>query len=185
MSNISPIMGHVQVKMINTEAGYSIMFEDHTMIGTVNAQLEKALKKIEKQEYSLAFDVFAPIALLKEIIGTANKENNALVRVQITVYGPPSAAQGVGKEFSSHKLYLQRAEYIKEGTVYDNPHVLKLAGFQYPTTHIPTFIEEVQAEKATAEVLKSTITDLYSSLTRSHDLGGLEGDERLITPLLL
>lgn len=185
MSNKSPITGHVQVKLVKLETGFSIVFEDHTAIGPVNSQLEKALKRIEEQQYSLNFDVFAPINLLKDTIGRVNKEKEAVVRVQITVYGPPSAAQGVGKELSSHKLYLQQAEYIKEGTKYDNPHVLVLPSFQQSTTQIQVVTEETQAEKTTTEVLKNTITDVFSSLTRSHDLRGVEADERLITPLLL
>lgn len=167
------------------ETGYSIVFDDETVIGTVNAQLDKALKNIEEQQYSLEFDVFAPIDLLKDTIGRASKGKEAIVRVQITIYGPPSAAHGVGKELCSHKLYLQRADYVKEGTVYENPHVLKLASFQEEPKQITIVSEEIQPEKPTAQVLKSTITDVFSSLTRSHDLRGVEADECLTTPLLV
>jgi SWI/SNF-related matrix-associated actin-dependent regulator of chromatin subfamily A3 len=129
--------------------------------------------------------VFAPIRAIQETLGRASKDKEAIVRVQINVYGPRPIAAEIGKELSDQKIYLQRPGWVRDGATYENPHVLTLTGFQYLTTDIATPLEDATTEKATTETLKSTIKNVYSSLTRDQNLRGLEGDERLNTLLLL
>jgi SWI/SNF-related matrix-associated actin-dependent regulator of chromatin subfamily A3 len=184
-SIMAPIQGHTQLKIIKPEAQFVIAFPDDTVLGEVNAQLEKALVSITEQGYQLDFEVFAPVRAIQETLGRATKEKEAVVRVQINVYGARSIAHDIGKDLSDQKIYLQRPGYVRGGTTYENPHVLTLTGFQYSTTDITTPLEDTTTEKTTTETLKSTIKEVYSSLTRDQNLRGLEGDERLNTSLLL
>jgi SWI/SNF-related matrix-associated actin-dependent regulator of chromatin subfamily A3 len=184
-STVAPIQGHTQMKVIKPEAQFQIAFLDGTIVADINAQLEKALVSITEQGYQLDYEVFAPIRAIQETLGRAGKEKEAIVRMQINVYGPRSIAHDIGKELSKRKIYLQRPVYIRDGAPYDNPHVLTLTGFQCSTTDVAMPIEDTHKEKATIETLASAIEDVYSSLTRDRNLRGLEGDERLSASLLI
>lgn len=83
-------------------------------------------------------------------------------------------------------MYLQRPDYVRCGAGYNNPHLLKLSSHQLPFEATVLVAEEKSTEdKEVIDTLKETMTEVYSSLTRSHNLIGLEGDERLQTRLLL
>jgi SWI/SNF-related matrix-associated actin-dependent regulator of chromatin subfamily A3 len=180
----SPIPGHTLLTVTKSDDQFFVTFADGAVLGEVNASLEQALTSISEQQYTLDFEVFAPVRAIRETITKATKEKVAIVRVQISVYGPRAFADGVGQELSQQKVYLQSPDYIGPGTDYDNPHVLKLADHQKPLPLNPTFVDETATGKADDEDLKKAISHVYSSLTRDQNLRGLEGDERLRTPLL-
>jgi SWI/SNF-related matrix-associated actin-dependent regulator of chromatin subfamily A3 len=126
------------------------------------------------------------IKAIRETISRATKEKEAIVRVQISVYGPRATARAIGKHLSEQKIYLQRPDYIRDGADYDNPHVLKLEDHQFPVAEPFLDSEKNLVEhEGNIDTLKKTVTEVYSSLTRDHNLVGLEGDERLRTRLLL
>ncbi|KAF2638942.1 hypothetical protein P280DRAFT_404018 [Massarina eburnea CBS 473.64] len=175
------------MSITNSENQYVVTFPDGTVLGEANAQLEKALTTIFEQQYQIDFEVFAPIRPIRETISRATKEKEAIVRVNINIYGTRTIVQGIGQELSSHKIYLQRPDYIKPGLVYDNPHILKLAAFQLPLIdQIDDLREDRKQENETKKEkdFKKTINTIYSSLTRNESLAGLEGDSRLKTKLL-
>jgi SWI/SNF-related matrix-associated actin-dependent regulator of chromatin subfamily A3 len=180
----SPINGHALMQVTKPDTQFLITFSDGVVLGEVNASLEQALHNIAEQQYSLDFEVFAPVRAIREVILRATKEKDAIVRVQISVYGPRRIAQDIGRELSQMKIYLQRPDYVREGADYDNPHVLKLLQHDSSIPDVLTHAEETSSEKVADETLKKTIADVYSSLTRDKNLRGIEGDERLKTPLL-
>jgi SWI/SNF-related matrix-associated actin-dependent regulator of chromatin subfamily A3 len=181
----SPVQGHLQLELVLSGSHFQIFFPDGVVLGEVNTQLDNALLHISEQRYELGYEVFAPIKAMRETISKVIREKEAIVRVQVNVYGPLSAAEDVGREFSKAKLYLQSPDYVRYGTTYDNPHVLKLANSQAKELTAVQYVEEQGTGKAAAGELNQAIKDVYSSLTRSQNLEGLEGDERLLTPLLL
>jgi SWI/SNF-related matrix-associated actin-dependent regulator of chromatin subfamily A3 len=183
-SAASPIHGHTLMHVTRPDNQYVVTFDDGTVLGEANASLEQALNNIAEQQYLLDFEVFAPVRAIRETISRATKEKDAIVRVQITIYGPRKSAQNIGRELSQLKIYLQRPDYVRDGADYDNPHVLKLANPQYTFPEVVVYTEEKSLEKAADTTLTKTIEDVYSSLTRDKNLQGLEGDERLKTPLL-
>lgn len=185
--NTSPVPGHYQLTVVQSEGHFVVKFLDETILGDVNQQLQKALLELYEQQYQLDLDVFAPIVPIRETIGRATTANNAVVRVNIVVYGPETTVHGVGEELSSHKIYLQKPDYIKDHLIYDNPHVLKLEGFQTPMDerlHETERDQQNLSDSQKAENLKDTMSKIYSSLTRRHYLHDLEADGRLKTPLL-
>jgi len=181
----SPIPGHARMFIIKPEAQFLVAFPDGAVVGDANAQLDGALTSIAEQGYEVDLEVFAPIRVIQETIGRATKEKEAVVRVQVNVYGPPIAACDIGRELSQQKIYLQRPVYVRDGYQYENPHILTLPGFQGSMPEIPPSItEESCPNKIGLQTLKSTLQDVYSSLTRDRNLRELEGDERLNTSLL-
>jgi len=181
----SPVPGHARMVIVKPEAQFIVAFPDGLVVGDANAQLDGALTSIAEQGYEMDLEVFAPISVIQETIGRAKKDKEAVVRVQINVYGPPTAACDIGREFSQQKIYLQRPIHIRDGYRYENPHILTLPGFDGSTPDIPTITEEPLPDKVGLQSLKSTLQNVYSSLTRDRNLHGLEGDERLNTDLLL
>ena len=180
-----PIEGYFQMSIVKAEDQFVVAFPDGTVMGEVNAQLEKALESIPEQ-HQIDLEVLAPIKPIRETINRATKEKDAIVRVNINVYGPRNVAHQIGRELSQHKVYLQRPDCMRNGLTYDNPHLLKLPNFQSSYKEGIIHVEnEKRAETSKVEEFKKTISDVYASLTRGHKLVGLEGDARLKTALLL
>jgi SWI/SNF-related matrix-associated actin-dependent regulator of chromatin subfamily A3 len=184
VSAASPIQGHMLMQVVKPDSRFLVAFDDGAILGEINASLEKVLSDIFEQQYLLDFEVFAPIRAIRETISRANKEKDAVVRVQINIYGPRKIAHEIGRELSQAKLYLQCPDYVRGGVNYDNPHMLKLEGDQgqLPVTSVNE--EEVVVEQTADETMKETIAEVFSSLTRDKNLQGLEGDNRLKTQLL-
>ncbi|KAK7190159.1 SNF2 family domain-containing protein [Paraphaeosphaeria sporulosa] len=182
-----PIPGHFQMLITKAEDRYLVGFPDGTLLGEANALLEEALESIEKQRHRVDLEAFAPIRPIRETIYRATKEKEAVVRVNINIYGPSSVTQEIGSILSSKKIYLQRPDYIKPGMSYENPHVLKLGNFQHSFHSQEVDLrteQQPESEVAKAEAFQKTIDTIYSSLTRGQTLAGLEGDDRLKTQLL-
>lgn len=180
----SSIAGHSQMNLVRTETQYHVAFPDGTVLGELNLQLEEALNIILEQQCTLDFEVFAPIRAIRETISKATKEKDAIARVQINTYGTPSASITVGRELSQRKIYLQRPERVRDGIAYDNPHVLRLDNFEIDDTVQALELVDPPMEKTTGQIVKQTITNVFSALTRDQNLTALEGDRRLRTPLL-
>jgi SWI/SNF-related matrix-associated actin-dependent regulator of chromatin subfamily A3 len=180
----SPIQGHTLLNLTRPEAEFMVTFQDGQVLGEVNEQLGDALSRFADTRSCLEFEVFAPVRAIRETIARAEKEADARVRVQISIYGPRHIAQEIGKELSQRKIYLQSPDYVREGIEHDNPHVLKLSNRQYSSADVLNIVAEKPLGTAADELLKETIVDVYSSLTRDQHLQGLEGDERLRTSLL-
>lgn len=180
----SPVTGHIQFQLIRSETQFLVAFADGHIFGEVNAQLEKALTNIKEQHLQLEIEVFVPTRATRETISRATREHEAVVRVQLNIYGPQASSDSVGQELSQNKLYLQRPDYVREGAIYENPHVLKFSDEQNATSIVNISADEPSTEGASGEELQKVITNVYASLTRNENLKGLEGHERLRTPLL-
>jgi SWI/SNF-related matrix-associated actin-dependent regulator of chromatin subfamily A3 len=182
-----PVPGHYQLGVTKCEQQFTVIFPDGSCLGEVNAQLERALTGIVEQEQHVDLEVFAPIRPIQDTIGRAYKKGEAIVRVNVNLYGTRAAAHSIGQELSNHKIYLQQPDYCPPKLTYDNPHVLKLKNFQVSTIDQTVGApeeEQPEDEFQKAEAFKMTISTIYSSLTRNQSLVGLEGDDRLKTKLL-
>ncbi|KAF2847249.1 hypothetical protein T440DRAFT_492050 [Plenodomus tracheiphilus IPT5] len=162
-----------------------VMFDNGPALGEINKQLETALQNITEQRHYLEIEVFAPIKAIQDTIGRVQKENDAIVRVQVYIYGSREAAQEIGNELSQLKLFLQKALHVRDGCFYENPQNLPLVGYHYSRPEASDQAAEAELAKATLESLDRTVTQVFSSLTRGEKLRGLEGDNRLKTTLLL
>ncbi|KAF2181727.1 hypothetical protein K469DRAFT_691814 [Zopfia rhizophila CBS 207.26] len=179
--------GHYALKIVEQNDHIFVKFADGVVLGELNSQLAKALEKIIRREL-VDFEVLAHIRTVRETIGKAGKAKDAIIRVNINVYGPRNIAKQVGGELSKSKIYLQKPDYQRKGVAYDNPHVLKLSTTHVARVDAMSHVAEPAKEKLTEadkeEQFKKIIGNVYTSLKRSHRLHGLEGDGRLKTPLL-
>ncbi|KAJ4988673.1 DNA repair and recombination protein rad5c [Stagonosporopsis vannaccii] len=180
----SPIAGHVQLNLNEVEGQYLAVFSQGHVLGEVNVQLEKALNNIKERQLELNLEVFVPTRSTRETISRANKGQEAVIRAQINVYGPVRSADSVGQELSQNKLYLQRPEYVRYGVPYENPHVLKFTDDLDAIPVANVVLDEISGSTTTDSHLQEVVANVYSSLTRNENLRGLEGHERLRTPLL-
>jgi len=180
--------GHCIMKMSKTEDTISALFSDNSICGELNTQLTESMLDLKLLDNpSLEFEAVANLSTVIDTIGKAEKANDAVVRVDINMYGPRSSLKELGKKLSGRRIFLQRPNYWRHGVPYDNPHFLKLPHVEVNQTANP-MIPQIPGEKGSEmdkeEEFKRTIGNVYASLTRSRKLHGLEGDGRLRTPLL-
>jgi SWI/SNF-related matrix-associated actin-dependent regulator of chromatin subfamily A3 len=164
-----------------------LKFQDNVDFGHMNAHTSKALEE-PFSEPSIQIEVLGSRSAIREAIGKATKATDAIVRVNINVYGPGEATKVrelVAHRLSSRKIYLQRPDNPRPGTVYDNPHVLK-----FPDMDIPSFVYNTELAAHRSEVsddpekLQKILDNVYASLTRGSKLNRIEGDHRVETELL-
>jgi SWI/SNF-related matrix-associated actin-dependent regulator of chromatin subfamily A3 len=162
----------------------ALTFADGTEFGILNEHASKVLGKLVDQS-KVDLDCLAPTNMLRETIEKASKAKDAVVRVDINVYGASSDRQEVGHFLSANKLYLQRPDQLRPGLEYDNPHIL-----HFPDMAAETFeyapepcVNDNPTSKST-EIFRQTISDVYSSLQRGRRLNCMEGDDRIKTDLL-
>jgi SWI/SNF-related matrix-associated actin-dependent regulator of chromatin subfamily A3 len=162
----------------------TLTFADGTDFGILNEHASSTLRKLLDQSL-VDLDCLAPTLALRETIEKAAKAKDAIVRVDINVYGASSARQEVGCHLSDNKLYLQRPDQLRPGLEYDNPHFLRFPDMEAETVEPApeSHVNDKPASKST-EVFRRTISEVYSSLQRGTRLHCVEGDDRVKTELL-
>ncbi|KAK2745332.1 hypothetical protein FQN55_006237 [Onygenales sp. PD_40] len=138
---------------------------------------------------SIQLEAVADVPSLRETIGKVTKAKDAIIRVDICIYGSRESSADVGRHLSNNKVYLQRPDPQRQraGSIYDNPHVIKFPDLQIrDVDRRPTEMEEEGSELMveSGEGFQKAIQDVYDSLHRSSNLRRLEGDSRLKTTLL-
>src|SRR5580700_4914275 len=113
-----------------------LRFQDGTEFGILNTHTSKALEDLIGRP-SVQFDALGSTPAIREAIGKAMKANDAVVRVNINVYGSKEAGKETGLHLSTHKVYLQRPDKPRPESFYDNPHVLKIPGMQMLSLEYP------------------------------------------------
>lgn len=161
-----------------------LCFLDGTEFGVLNMHASKALENLVDHS-SLQFDAIGTIQTIRETIGRVTKATDAVVRVNINVYGPKESCREIGRHLSSQKLYLQRPDKLRTGSTYENPHVLSFSDMQISDYENQLDVGSNRAPKLhEPEKFKETISQVYSSLTRGSKLSKIEGDRRLKRTLL-
>jgi SWI/SNF-related matrix-associated actin-dependent regulator of chromatin subfamily A3 len=160
-----------------------VRFYDATEFAILNTQLAKALRGVIDQP-SILLEVFADTIATRDIIRKAKKASDALVRININVYGPLQLRDMIATHLTAHKVWLQHPEDQQQGTLYDNPHTVKFVDLPEADSsflEMPNGDPEVMVTEH--ERFKQDISHVYASLTRDSQLKTVEGDSR-ITPLL-
>jgi len=161
-----------------------LTFPDGTILAMLNTHLSKALE-ILLGDQPLYFDVLVHASTLEEAIGAAEKAADATTNVNINVYGPTEERDRTGHHLSKHKVWLQRPDWCRPQTTYDNPHVLRFPGasISAPSFHVTDTTEE-RSGRLENEAFQSAVSDVYASLQRATHLTRLQGDARLSRKLL-
>lgn len=134
---------------------------------------------------------FEPVALTSEllrIIGHASKPADAIVKVDINVYGPSSAGTEMGDALSDGKLWLQKPGHVRAGLAYDNPHFLRIeTNSARPQPAEP--VRQLTSNGATSrrnreERLRKMVEEVYSSLNRNRQYDAADAGDRVSQKLL-
>lgn len=99
------------------------------------------------------------------------------------MYGPNVSQPNtldIGRHLSDHKLWLQRPAWQMEHTHYNNPHYFKIKGEPIETD---IKLEDIELTSNAGD-LNSSITDVFSMLTRDAHLQQDSGDMNSHRPLL-
>jgi len=161
-----------------------LQFPDRTMFGALNDHASGALEDLVRQP-NISFEAIGSVQTIRETIGRVTKAPDAVVRVNINIYGPKESKLEVGRHLSSQKLYLQRPDTLRIGSVYENPHVLSFSDLEISSYENQLDVQiERTLKRDDGERLRETISKVYSSLTRGTNLNKVEGDFRLKTTLL-
>jgi SWI/SNF-related matrix-associated actin-dependent regulator of chromatin subfamily A3 len=171
-------------KSPSNDSHVCLHFLDGTEFGVLNTQLSKALGSLV-QKPGVEFDVIISVQAIKDIIGRVTKAVDAVVRVNINVFGPSHDREEVGLHLSSHRIFLQHPDKLRSGSTYSNPQVIRFPGLNASDYEIQSKVGTDRTSKTdAAKVFNDAITNVYSSLTRGSKLSKVEGDRRLKTALL-
>ncbi|KAH0491045.1 hypothetical protein TgHK011_002491 [Trichoderma gracile] len=134
---------------------------------------------------------FEPVALVSEllrVIGHASKASDAIVKIDINIYGPPSAGTEIGDALSEGKLWLQKSGHMRGGIVYDNPHFLRIKtnGIQpQPTEPVRRLASAGLTNRRNREErLRKLVEEVYSSLNRNRQVDAADAGDRVAQKLL-
>jgi hypothetical protein len=155
--------------------------------GVLRSDMTDVLEPLLKQSPPFELEAVAPNTRLREQIAVATKPNEAIVQVNINLYGPRDLAKKVGDDLSDRKQWLQKPDIIKTGYEYFNPHHL-----HFPELESHMVQEELRQEvsatakpRAEEERVKKLVAQVHDALTRASDpeLERTAGDQSLKSEL--
>ncbi|KAH8880490.1 hypothetical protein GQ53DRAFT_891050 [Thozetella sp. PMI_491] len=124
-------------------------------------------------------------AAIRERVHRATKPEEAIVQMNINIYGPRRFAEQVGEVLSDRKFCLQRPDSRRAEAPYENPHFVTFPGLDLDTVVQETTKEAtVSKKKAHDERLRELVDEVHNSLSRPNALETVEADQRIKTPLL-
>jgi SWI/SNF-related matrix-associated actin-dependent regulator of chromatin subfamily A3 len=164
--------------------------DDGKEFGYLRSGVGKTLAPLLAKSY-VEFEPIVRTSNQNETIGRAKKPAKpaeAMVRVDINLYGPRRAANKVGDALSRGKLWLQKPGHARREVVYDNPHFLpiKINGIQMqavqPVNQIAN--DGFARKKHRKERLRKMVEEVYKSLDNTRHLDMVEGGNRVARKLL-
>lgn len=162
-----------------------VKFPDGDIFGFANEGLRHTFHGT-MGKFCLRLEAVVNVPNVQDNLRTLKKAGDAVVRVNINVFGQRKNAAAVGKRLSDGKIWLQKPDQVDRGTEIENPHFLKLEGFDHgQELHEQADIELAQStEEMDKDAFKKTIEDVFEQLTRSKQLKRIEKDRRVKTRLL-
>ncbi|KAK1467422.1 SNF2 family domain-containing protein [Colletotrichum melonis] len=160
--------------------------DDNTEFGYLRSGPGKALARLLTPDSRVEFEPIAPTNALRETIGRAKKPVEAMVKVDINVYGPRAMAKVVGDKLTEGKLWLQKSDHARRELCYENPHVLKIQGSEMMPEN---FIKDVNSGQSTGrqrreQKLERMMIEVYDSIENKREFNRELGDKRLKNDLL-
>jgi len=157
--------------------------------GYLRSAVGKTLAPLLSYSY-IEFEPLVSTMVLKETIARASKPADAIVKIDVNVYGREGvqAATQVGDALSRGKLWLQKPSHARREAVYENPHFLslKINGVQIqpaqPVGRVAT--EGLASKKRRVERLRLMVEEVYKSMDHNRHLEMVEGGSRVTVKLL-
>ncbi|KAK0616473.1 SNF2 family N-terminal domain-containing protein [Immersiella caudata] len=160
---------------------------DGEQFGVLRSDMTDVLEPLLKQSSTFELEAVASTVRLREQISIATKPNEAIVQVNINIYGPRDRAKEVGDDLSNRKQWLQKPDFFKAEYEYSNPHHL-----HFPELESQMVQEEIRQEvsgtakpRAEEERVKKLVAQVHEALTRASDpeLDRIAGDQSLKSKL--
>jgi len=160
---------------------------DGNQFGILRSDMTEVLERLLKQSPPFELEAVASTTRLREQIAVATKPNEAIVQVNINIYGPRDRAKEIGDELSDRKQWLQKPDFFKAQYEYFNPHHL-----HFPELESQMVQEEIRQDvsatakpRAEEERVKKLVAQVHEALTRASDpeLEAIAGDQSLKSQL--
>lgn len=166
-------------KVVRAECSLEIFFDDGMKFGVLDKRTSETLSTIVDRP-ELQIDGLAETDTIRTVICSAQKAKDALIRIDIHIYGPISLSDEVGNSFSVKKTWLQRPTAPR--FPYRNPQTVVFPGVEngLPQVQCPGS----ESNGKVTEDLHKTIAEVYGSMKRGKDLHRIKGDVGLKTHLL-
>ncbi|VUC29297.1 unnamed protein product [Clonostachys rosea] len=174
-------------ELLNEQDHIIIRFpENREKFGYLRSGETKTISQV--LSHTVTFEPIALKAALREVIGRAHKPADAMVKLDINVYGPRRESSRVSDALSRGKLWLQRPDHSREGTVYENPHFLKLkinGGRERTILPVERAVGNVAPRRnVREEQLRRLVEEVYQSVDNSRELERVDGGARVTQQLL-
>lgn len=164
-----------------------LLFSDELTFGHLRSGTGKALLPLMLLP-NVRFEPVGETSKLLDVIDKANKPGDAIVKVNIDVYGPRSSASKVGRDLSQAKLWLQKSDTMAEGYEYDNPHFLRIdidRSEEAPLQRVQQVVSNAATRKQTREEqLRKMVEEVYKTVGSNRDVDRAEGGDRVTRELL-
>jgi hypothetical protein len=128
----------------------------------MKASLDRLLSRPDVE-----FEAVTPTASLREVIAGFKKSSDALVRVDVNVYGPRGqVAKTVGRTLTRSRLYLQTPDALRPDVPYENPQRISFvsgagrSGDAAASGEVPRMVS--------SQLTNGLMNDVYAAMDRSH-----------------
>lgn len=158
---------------------FELQFDDGVRFGILDQRNSETLHQIVGHPL-VQMDGQAEADAIKSVISIASKAADAVIRININIYGPMSLSEQVGTSLSVRKAWLQRPNAPKYP--YRNPQTIVFPNLNADNIHIPTQLSE--AKEGSTQDFHESLAEIYSTLRRDKDLSRVKGDIGLRTHLL-
>ena len=180
--------GYERFKMDKQEKHILLFFpNDNNEFGYLRSGVGKILAPL-LQKQSLEFEPIVLTSTFKSAIEQANKASEALLKIDINIYGLRQIAKEIGDVLSSGKLWLQKSSHARLGVTYDNPHLLNLK-MEGLSTQFVHSVGQSGDESSTSKVereerLRKMVEEVYTSLDHNRHLDVVESGAGVTRKLL-
>ncbi|KAK5993832.1 hypothetical protein PT974_07269 [Cladobotryum mycophilum] len=169
---------------LKSQSDYILLsFNSGNRFGCLRGNMNRALEGLLK-ESELEFEAVALASKLCKEIPSFDKPKNAIVHVDINIYGPANKSDMVGEVLTEHKLWLQTPDYYKKQYPYDNPHFIC-----FPDEEELMQVDVAQPERSnpqprTENDVMQLMTEVNNSTNRAQNLERVIENHMVRTKLL-
>ncbi|KAK0710005.1 SNF2 family N-terminal domain-containing protein [Lasiosphaeria miniovina] len=178
---------HVQKFTLTSKPVHILLsLPDGTEFGFLRHNMTEALESLLCESPAVQLEALGLTSHLCQQMSHATKPDEALVQVNINIYGPPGRANDIGETLSNQKLWLQKPDHLKANLPYHNPHTLAFPELQgeLEEEDITRITSATTRPVVEEERLRNLVTSVHNSLSRANELEDEAGDQRLKTKLL-
>ncbi|KAH7136885.1 SNF2 family N-terminal domain-containing protein [Dactylonectria estremocensis] len=161
-----------------------LLLPNGTEFGHPRGNITEVISSLQRLEnLKLDFEAVASTNVIFQKMQKVTKQGDAIVQVDINIYGPCSRGNEVGDKLTEKKVWLQKPDYAKRGFAYVNPHEIRFPDLQGSERLEELERELLQPERAKVDVMEM-VSEVQQSTHRAARLERVEGDRRLRTKLL-